>query len=160
MLNNSIGTNWGVGCWKISRGVSQGYDLHLLLKCIQIVLSMCISFIVILCVLLISIETRLEKRNNDMNIHHSYIYHSSLNSGGICDSDLGINRYLQAHLGNWGKCPSKSTAYISFVPDLMLKKMHFVHKYRCLWTFILYRSMLWIRGLDNGLALNRRQAII
>ena len=42
---------------------------------------------------------------------------SGINPGGICDSRLSLNRYLQAHPGDTGKCPSKLTAYISIVPD-------------------------------------------
>ena len=37
-------------------------------------------------------------------------------SSGICDSGLSLNRYLQAHPGDTGKCPSKLTAYVSIVP--------------------------------------------
>ena len=61
-------------------------------------------------------ETWLEKRNNDINNP------SSLNPGGICDSGFSLNRYLQAHTGNTGKCPSKLTAYTSIFPDLMFKE--------------------------------------
>ena len=54
-------------------------------------------------------DTWLEKRNNYINDP------SSLNPGGICDSGLSLNIYLQAHPGDTGKCPSKLTAYISVV---------------------------------------------
>ena len=83
-----------------------------------------------------STETWLEKRNNDINDP------SSLNPGGICDS--GLNRYLHAHPGDTGKCPSKLTAYISIVPTYY-SKMYYVHMCTCLWIFILYRSMLSVR---------------
>ena len=42
---------------------------------------------------------------------------TGINPGGIYDSGLSLNRYLQAHPGDTGKCPSKLTAYISIVPD-------------------------------------------
>ena len=83
---------------------------------------------------LCSTETWFEKRNNDINDI------SSLNRGGICHSGLSLNRYLQAHPGDTGKCPSKLTAYMSIVPDLIFKDVHIC---TCLW--ILYLSMLWVR---------------
>ena len=61
-----------------------------------------------------STETWLEKRNNDINDP------SSLNPGGICDS--GLNRYLQAHPGDTGKCPSKLTAYIYQLSRLIIQR--------------------------------------
>ena len=63
-----------------------------------------------------STETWLEKRNNDINDP------SSLNPGGICDSGLSLNRYLQAHPGDAGKCPSKLTAYIYQLSRLNIQR--------------------------------------
>ena len=57
---------------------------------------------------------------------------------------VSLNRYLQAHSGDTGKFPSKLTACISIVPTLC-SKMYYVHICTCLWIFILYRSMLWVR---------------
>ena len=82
--------------------------------------------------------TWLEKRNNDINDPFS------LNHGGICDNGLSLNRYLHAHPGDTGKCPSKLTAYKSIVPT-WYSKMYYVHICTCQWIFILYRSMVWVR---------------
>ena len=117
ILNTFIWTknvNWGAKCWKISRGVRLGLHLATTYKVYnQIVLSiyMYICYLLSFCMFHFwSTETWLEKRNNDINDP------SSLNPGGICDSGLSLNRYLQAHPGDTGKCPSKLTAYISIVP--------------------------------------------
>ena len=110
MLNTFIGTksvHWVAKYWKISRGVSLGLDLATTFKVysdctINIYVYMLINCHFVCCFFL-STETWLEKRSNDINDP------SSLNPGGICDSGLSLNRYLQAHSGDTGKCPSKLT---------------------------------------------------
>ena len=43
---------------------------------------------------------------------HKTFSTGQLNPVGICDNDLSLNRYLQAHPGDTEKCPSKLTAFI------------------------------------------------
>ena len=76
-----------------------------------------------------STETWLEKRNNDINDP------SSLNPGGICDSGLSLNRYLQAHPGDTGKCPSKLTAYISIFPTYYQRCITYTYVHACGYSF-------------------------
>ena len=129
ILNTFICTKsvyWVVKCWKISRGVSLGLQLATTLKCTQIVVSiyMYVCYLLSLCMFYFcSMETWLEKRNNDINDP------SWLNPGGFCDCGLSLNRYPQAHPGDTGKCPSKLTACISIVPDLIFKDVLRTYRY-------------------------------
>ena len=144
ILNTFICTKsvyWVAKYSKISRGVSLGLDLATTFKVYSDCTINIYVYMLINChfvCFFFSTETWLEKRSNDINDP------SSLNPGGICDSGLSLNRYLQAHSGDTGKCPSKLTAYISIVPT-WYSKMYYVHICTCLWIFILYRSMLWVR---------------
>ena len=90
--------------------MKQWYALYVLYVLIVLSIYMYICYLLSFCMFYFcSTETWLEKRNNDINDP------SSLNPGGICDSGLSLNRYLQAHPGDIGKCPSKLTVYISVV---------------------------------------------
>ena len=126
ILNTFICTKsvyWVAKYWKISRGVSLGLDLATTFKVysdctINIYVYMLINchFVWVFFCLFLSTETWLEKRSNDINDP------TSLNPGGICDSGLSLNRYLQAHSGDTGKCPSKLTAYIYQLSRLNIQR--------------------------------------
>ena len=101
ILNTFICTksvNWVAKCWKISRGVSLGLHLAITFKVFSdctINIYMYICYLLSFCMFYFwSTETWLEKRSNDINDPYS------LNPGGICDSGLSLNRYLQAHPGD------------------------------------------------------------
>ena len=70
-----------------------------------------------------STETWLEKWNNDFNDP------SSLNPGGICDSGLSLNRYLQAHPGDTGEMSFKIDSIYINCRDLIFKDVLRTHMY-------------------------------
>ena len=90
-----------------------------------------------------STETWLEKRNNDINDP------SALNPGGICDSGLSLNRYLQAHRGDTGKCPSTLTAYIYIY--IYIYKLSRLNIQRCItYTYVHVCGYLFSNVVCNG----------
>ena len=79
-------------CWVLddfSGALAGHYNWYMLLKYIWFALSMYTSLVVVLCVCRWFTKTWLVKRNDDI------IYFSSLNSDGICDKGLSLDRFLQ-----------------------------------------------------------------